>query len=114
MRLSNEQRRAVVAAPVEGNSITSPVRMTAVSKPAILRLLSKLGAECARYHRDHVRGLRSLRIQTDEIWAFNYCKAKNVRTAKAAPEAAGDVWTWTAIDADSKLMICWRVGLRTQ
>ena len=88
--------------------------MTGVSKPTILKLLRDLGTACLAYHDKHVRGLKPTRVQTDEIWSFNYCKAKNVSKAKNAPEAAGDCWLWTAIDADSKLMIAYRVGLRTQ
>ena len=63
---------------------------------------------------EHVRGLKPERVQTDEIWSFNYCKQKNVATATAAPDGAGDVWTWTAIDSDHKLIISYRVGLRKQ
>ena len=67
---------------------------------------------CAWYHDAHVKNLTSRRIQVDEIWSFTYAKQKNVRTAKAAPEGAGDTWTWTAIDADTKLMVSWFVGGR--
>jgi hypothetical protein len=94
--------------------VNSTVRMTGVAKTTILRLIRHLGTACAKHHDSAVRGLRSERIHTDEIWAFDYCKANNVAKAKAAPGAAGDVWTWTAIDADSKLIIAYRVGLRTQ
>lgn len=109
-----DKRKAVVAALVEGVSINATVRMTGVSKPTILKLLRDLGSACAAFHDEHVRGLKPKRVQADEIWSFNYCKQKNVSTAKAAPEGAGDVWTWTALDADSKLIIGYRVGLRGQ
>jgi IS1 family transposase len=70
------------------------------------------GKACAAYHDEHVRNLKSRRIQVDEIWSFTYAKQKNVAGAKAAPEGAGDTWTWTAIDAESKLMVSWLVGGR--
>ena len=113
-QLSTLKRKAVIATLVEGASINSTVRMTGVSKPTVLKLLRDLGAACVAYHNEHVRGLKSEHVQTDEIWSFNYCKAKNVATAKNAPPEAGDCWTWTAIDSDSKLMIAYRVGLRTK
>lgn len=113
-QLKMEKRKAVVAALVEGNSINSTVRMTGVSKPTILKLLRDLGEACATYHDEHVRGLKPERVQTDEIWSFNYCKQRNVETATAAPDGAGDVWTWTAIGSDNKLIIAYRVGQRTQ
>jgi IS1 family transposase len=113
-QLSTDKRIRVVAALVEGMSIRATVRITGVSKPTILKLLRDLGTACADFHDRNVRGLRPERIQTNEIWAFNYCKAKNVAKAKAAPEGAGDVWTWTAIDADNKLIIAYHVGLRFQ
>jgi IS1 family transposase len=111
-QLTNEQRVRVVAALVEGNSINSTVRMTGVSKPTILRLLELLGEACKRYHDEHVRGLTSRRIQCDEIWAFVHAKARNVPEDKKNTFGYGDVWTWTAIDADSKLCVSYMVGLR--
>jgi IS1 family transposase len=66
------------------------------------------------FHDQNVRGVKSQRVQCDEIWSFSYAKAKNVREAKSAPEGAGDVWTWTGIDADSKLIVSWHVGDRSQ
>jgi IS1 family transposase len=68
----------------------------------------------ADFHDNAVRNVKSQRIQCDEIWSFSYAKAKNVRDAKSAPEGAGDTWTWTAIDADSKLIVSWHVGDRGQ
>jgi IS1 family transposase len=97
---------------MEGAGVNATVRMTGVSKPTILKLVADLGTACADYHDKHVRGLKSVRIQCDEIWAFNYCKKVNVAKAKAAPAGAGDVWTWTALDADSKLMVSYLVGSR--
>ena len=112
-RLTTEKRKAVVAALVEGVSINSTVRMIGVSKPTILKLLRDLGSACADYHDEHVRGLKSERLQTDEIWSFVHCKQEHVAGAKAAPPEAGDVWTWTAID-ETKLIVSYHVGRRGQ
>lgn len=108
-----DKRKAVVAALVEGVSINSTVRMTRVSKPTILNLIKDLGRACAAYHDKHVRGLKPKSVQCDEIWSFVYCKQKRVAGAKTAPLGAGDVWTWTALDSDTKLMTSYLVGLRT-
>jgi hypothetical protein len=70
------------------------------------------GKACTAYHDEHVRSLKVKRVQVGEIWSFTYAKQKNVAKAKAAPAAAGDTWTWTAIDADNNLMISWLVGGR--
>ena len=93
-------------------SIQSIVRVTGVSKNTVVNLLVAAGAACQAYHDVHFRHLNSRRVQCDEIWAFCYVKQKNVASAKAAPADAGDVWTWTAIDADSKLAVSWLVGGR--
>lgn len=105
------KRVAVVAALVEGNSIRSTARMTGVSKPTILKLLADLGTECAAYHNAHVRNLRSRRIQCDEIWQFVGAKQKNATPDQKA-HGWGDVWTWTGIDADTKLIVSWFLGAR--
>ena len=111
-RLSAAKRAAVVAALVEGCSIRATVRMTGVAKNTIVKLLVDLGADCAKYQDEHLRNLSCKRIECDEIWSFVYAKQKNVERAKNAPEAAGDVWTWTALDADSKLVPTWLIGTR--
>jgi IS1 family transposase len=85
--------------------------MTDVSKPTILKLLADLGTACAQFHNEHVRNLRSRRIQCDEIWQFVGAKAKNV-TPEQKAQGWGDVWTWTAIDADTKLVASWSVSAR--
>ncbi|MBR0692684.1 hypothetical protein JQ553_05565 [Bradyrhizobium lablabi] len=72
------------------------------------------GNACAAFHDETVHGITAKSIRADEIWSFSYAKQKNVKFAKAAPEGAGDVWTWTAIDADSKLIVSWHVGDRSQ
>lgn len=112
-RTSPEERKAVVGALVEGASINSTVRMTGTAKTTILRLLQSLGCACSKYLHDHVRVLKPARVQCDEVWSFVHCKAKHVAKAKAAPLGAGDAWTWTAIDPDTKLIITFHVGLRT-
>jgi len=111
-KLSNTARAQVIAALVEGTSINATVRMTGVTKPTILKLIADLGTACQRFHDDRVRGLTTARVQCDEIWAFCHCKAKNVAPENRGVLGYGDIWTFTGIDADSKLMIAWSVGFR--
>ncbi len=87
-------------------------RITGVSINTVTKLLVEAGEACAAYHDSHVLNVKSRRVQCDEIWAFVYAKQKNVPMAKEAPKAAGDVWTWTAIDADSKLIVSYLAGGR--
>ena len=110
-RLSIADRASVISALVEGCGINATARMTGVSKPTILKLLAELGQACYTYHDAHVRGLKSKRVQCDEIWSFVGAKQKNVSADKMA-DGWGDVWTWTALDADSKLMVSYLVGQR--
>ena len=113
-KLSTAKRAAVVAALVEGNSIRATSRITNVSKPTVLKLLADLGRVCGNYHDYAVWGLKTVRVQCDEIWSFCYCKAKNVPANMRMPIGSiGDVWTWTGIDADSKLIISYYVGDRS-
>ena len=86
--------------------------MTGVARMTVEKLLRDLGAVCAQYQDEHLRNLPCRRIQCDEIWSFVYAKQRNVATAKSAPDVAGDVWTWTAIDADTKLAPSWLIGTR--
>src|SRR5262245_6191944 len=109
--LSGSKRIAVIAALVEGVSINATCRMTGVSKHTVLRLLKELGCACAEYHQKNVRHLRVRRVQCDEIWSFVYAKQKNV-SQEQMDSGAGDCWTWTAIDADSKLIISYMLGDR--
>lgn len=88
-------------------------RVCDVSFDAVKKLLADAGDACLDLHNDHVRNVKSQRIQCDEVWSYTYCKNKNVKKAKAAPEIAGDVWTWTAIDSDSKLIISFMVWDRS-
>jgi IS1 family transposase len=109
--LSTEKRVQVVAALVEGNSINATVRMTGVAKHTVLNLLRDLGQSCAAYHHKHVRNLRVRRLQADEIWAFVGAKKKNV-TPDQKQDGWGDAWTWVGIDADTKLVVSYLIGLR--
>ena len=109
-QLSIERRAAVVAALCEGNSLRATSRLTGVARMTVEKLLRDLGAACMAYHNAHVRHLKSRRIQCDEIWCFVGAKAKNVPEEKKGEW--GDCWTWTAIDADSKLMVSYLVGQR--
>ena len=111
-RLSNAQRAAVVGCLIEGNSIRSTVRMTGVCKKAVMRLLVECGAFCAKYQDRVFRNLNCQRLQVDEMWSFCYCKQKNVTPDIAEKQVAGDVWLWSAIDAQTKLVPCWYVGQR--
>lgn len=87
-------------------------RVCDVSINTVSKLLVDAGEVCAAYHDQYVRGLQSKRVQCDEIWSFCYAKNKNVRDAKSPVDGAGDVWTWTALDADSKMIVSWCVGRR--
>jgi IS1 family transposase len=97
----------------EGVSMRSISRMADVSINTVTKLLEDAGETCLALHDELVRGVKSERVQCDEIWSFCYAKAKNVAAAKAPVEGAGDVWTWTALDADSKLMVAYFVGDRS-
>jgi len=110
-RLNTAKRAQVIASLVEGGSINSIVRITGVAKHTILNLLEDMGCACAAYHHRYVRGLKSRRIQCDEIWQFVGAKAKNA-TPKQKAAGWGDAWTWVALDADTKLCISFLVGGR--
>jgi IS1 family transposase len=110
-RLSTEKRAMVVAGLVEGNSIRSIVRMTGVSKTTVMKLLLDLGTVCSIYQDRLMRDLPCKRIQCDEIWAFVGAKEKHVRPERRE-EGWGDVWTWVAIDADTKLVPSYFIGAR--
>jgi IS1 family transposase len=111
-KLNADKKAAVIAALVEGCSIRSTARLTGVAKSTILRLLEDVGAACAEYHNVMVRNIKAQRIQVDEIWSFCYAKQKNVTREIAETQIAGDVWTWVALDSDSKLAVSWLVGQR--
>lgn len=111
-QLDTAKRAAVLSALVEGNSIRSTVRMTGVAKNTITKLLVDAGTACAVYLHDHVRNVTATRVQCDEIWSFVGMKEKQVPADRKGEKGVGDVWTWTAIDADSKLLISYLVGGR--
>src|SRR6266545_4702819 len=110
--LKPEKRAAIISALVEGNSIRATCRMVNVSKNTVIRLLMDLGSACAAYQFDALKNLPSKRVQVDEIWSFVYAKAKNVPEERRGEFGVGDVWTFTAIDAESKLCISWMLGTR--
>jgi IS1 family transposase len=110
--ISTAKKVAVISALVEGCSVRSTVRLTGVSKGAVLRLLVSVGNACADYQNATIRNVSAKRVQVDEIWSFCYAKQKNVTPKIADKRVAGDGWTFTAIDADTKLVISWLVGRR--
>jgi len=110
--ISFEKKVAVLSALVEGCSVRSTARLTGVSKGAVLRLLVAVGAVCTEYHNRVVRNVTAKRVQVDEIWSFVGCKQKNVTLAKMEAGICGDVWTFTAIEAQSKLILSWMAGRR--
>ncbi len=110
--LSIEKRTQLISLLVEGMSMRAVSRVADVSINTVTKVLCETGRACADYHDVHVRGVKAKRIECDEIWTFCYAKQKNVAKATTAPEGAGDTWTWTAIDADSKLIISYLVGER--
>jgi IS1 family transposase len=110
-QLNTEQRIAILSAICEGVGINATCRMTGFAKNTVLKLLRDIGPACDRYHNENVRNLKSKRVQCDEIWSFVYAKQKNVPQEKRG-FGVGDVWTWTALDADSKLIISYLMGLR--
>ncbi|KIZ37697.1 MULTISPECIES: DDE-type integrase/transposase/recombinase [Rhodopseudomonas] len=107
-----QTRVQILSMLCEGSSMRSISRVCDVSINTVSKLLVDAGQVCAAYHDQYVRGLTCKRVQCDEIWSFCYSKDKNVKDAKAAPEGAGNVWTWTALDADTKLICTWAVGGR--
>src|SRR3954469_23195036 len=111
-RLPATKRVQILTLLCEGVSLRAISRAADVSINTVTKLLEDAGRACAAFHDQTVRGVKARRIQCDEIWSFCYVKAKNVPTAKAAPADAGDVWTWTAIDSDTKLILSWQVGGR--
>jgi IS1 family transposase len=111
-KLSLNQRVQILAMLVEGSSMRSISRVVGVSINTVTKLLAEAGEACIDFHDENVRGLNCTRIECDEIWSFVYAKEKNAAGAKSAPTFAGDVWTWTSICADTKLIPNWFVGGR--
>lgn len=111
-KLSTGDRVRVVTALVEGNSLRATARITGVARMTVEKLLRDLGNACAEYHNANVHGLKSQRVQCDEIWSFVGAKQKNATPEKKA-QGWGDCWTWVALDADSKLVVSYAIGPRT-
>jgi IS1 family transposase len=111
-KLPVAKRATILQMLCEGSSMRAITRITGASLNTVTKLLIDAGKACDAYHNEHVRGVKATRVQCDEIWAFCYSKQKNVMIAKAAPEGAGDVWTWTALEAASKLILSYMVGGR--
>ncbi len=111
-KLPSEARTQVLHLLCEGQSVRAVTRLTGVSKNTVTKLLIDAGKVCMAYHDANVRNVEAGRVQVDEIWSFVYAKQRNVATAKRLDLAYGDVWTWTAIDADSKLILSYLVGGR--
>lgn len=112
-KLPTEKRAQIVGMLVKGMSMRAISRLTGASINTVTKLMSDAADAAVAYHDEHVRGIRGYRnVQCDEIWGFIYAKQGNLQFAKAAPDHAGDTWTWTALDADSKLIISYRVGSR--
>ena len=112
-RLPQAKRTQVVKALVEGNSIRATVRMTGVAKNTVTKLLLDLGQACSEYQDEKLRGLTCRKVQCDEIWAFCNAKAANVPAEHKGEFGFGDIWTWVALDADTKLVPTWLVGDRS-
>lgn len=112
-KLDLHKRVMILTLLVEGMSMRAVSRTVGVSINTVTKLLEGAGRACAEFHDATVRNVSAGHVQCDEIWSFCYAKEKNVATAKAAPEGAGDVWTWTAIDRDTKLILAFEVGDRS-
>lgn len=110
--LSNEKRAQVLSVLCEGMGINAATRITDVSKNTVLKLLADVGEICAKYQDEVMRGLKPERVECDEIWSFVGMKQKNVPEDLRGTFGIGDVYTWTAIDAKTKLIPCWHVGTR--
>ncbi len=111
-RLSLQERTQILSCLVEGNSIRATCRMTGAAKGTVLKLLADVGHACGEYHDKHVRNVKSRRIQCDEIWSFCYSKDKNTPEDCKGVFGYGDVWTWTALCADTKMIVSYYIGMR--
>ena len=109
-RLAKDKQTRIIRMLVEGSSMRSITRIESCSLHTVNRLVEYAGQACMEFHHDRVRDVNARNVQADEVWSYIYAKNKNVEKAVAAPKEAGDVWTWTALDADTKLMITWAVS----
>lgn len=112
-KLPSHVRAQILRCLVEGNSIRATCRLTGAAKATVTKLLVDAGRACSEFQDYTLRNLSTQRCQVDEIWSFVHCKERQLPTATAAPETAGDVWTWVALDADSKLAVSWLVADRS-
>ena len=112
-KLPTDKRVQILEMLVEGMSMRAASRVAKVSINTVTKLMVEAGEACATYHDEAVRDVEARKVQCDEIWAFCYAKDKNVARAKSAPRGAGDVWTWTALDSDSKMILSYEVGDRS-
>ena len=110
--LPTSKRIQILNMLVEGSSMRTISRIVGVSINTVTKLLVEAGHACEAFHDEKVRNVHASKVQCDEIWSFCYAKQKNVRAAQAALEQAGDVWTWTALESESKLILSWMVGDR--
>ena len=111
-KLPLKSRSLILSMLCEGQSMRATARLADVSFNTVAKLLFDAGKVCADLHDELVQGVTASHVQCDEVWSFTYAKQKNVAKAKAAPDEAGDTWTWTALDSDSKLIVSWLVGGR--
>ena len=111
-KTSTEKRAQIIACLAEGNSVRATSRLTGVAINTVIKLLCDAGRACSAYQDKVFRNLKCRRIQCDEIWSFVYAKDKNLPEHLRGREGVGSVWTWTAIDADTKLVPCWHIGTR--
>ena len=111
-RLNTQDQAKILSCLVEGNSIRATCRMTGTAKGTVIKLLNDVGAACAEYHDKHFRNLHCKQVQCDEIWSFCYSKEANVPSKLKGQFGFGDVWTWTAIDADTKLIVSYGIDRR--
>src|SRR6266852_4789172 len=111
-RIPLARRAQILSCLCEGNSVRATCRMTDSSKDAVLKLIADVGEACRKHHDEQVCGLTCSRVQMDEVWSFVHAKEKNVPASVKGQFGHGDVWTWTAIEAQTKLIIAWHVGRR--
>jgi IS1 family transposase len=111
-KLTSAQRAQIISLLCEGSSLRAISRVTGIAFNTVSKLMVDAGKACEAHHDETVRGVKAKRIKCDAIWSFVYAKKRNVEDAKAAPEGAGDAWTWTAIDADTKLIVSYLVAKR--
>lgn len=111
-KLNIKRQTQIISALVEGNSVRATCRMTGAAKGTVLKLLAEVGKACSDYQHKALRNLSCKKIQCDEIWSFCYAKQKNVPENKKGQFGYGDIYTWTALCEDSKLIPSWLVGTR--